>query len=382
MRLVLNSENIFNYKKKLKEKFIIIENEKIIKFSNNKPDSKNILKLNELFLIPGLFDIHTHGSNGTDFMRLDRKKIDYVLKKNLNNGVTSITPTLVATSLDNLKKIINFYSDYLVDGKYNSIIQGLHFESPYISKKFAGAQPIKNIHNLTKVETEFWINAAKKFRKNIRLTIAPELENIKNNLTLLIKNGILFSIGHTNCNYTDAVLAFKTGLNSITHIFNAMPGIHHRNPGPIIAALENSAVFIELICDGLHIHQSIINLVSKIFKNRIIIISDSLPAAGLKDGKYKLGENIIYLKEGICRTKSGALAGSTSSIIDSMKLFKNYTNAKLTNLIRYTSYNPSKLLNLKNIGDLKEGYDADIIGIDKNFKVKFVMAKGKIFKKP
>ncbi|HOK40947.1 MAG TPA: N-acetylglucosamine-6-phosphate deacetylase [bacterium] len=378
--IILYSKNIFNYNEKLKEKYLIIKNSKIFTITNEIKSYRDyqFLDLENLFLIPGFIDIHTHGRIGIDFLDLSINKINLLVENYLKNGTLLLAPTFISQPSEKIKEIVEFYDKYLNESEYGGQIKCLHFETSYISKKATGAQPEENIKDFNYKEFLFWTKIVKNKKIRIRLTIAPEIKGIKSYLSKLVSQNFLLSIGHTNCNYEEARCAIKNGVSSLTHLFNAMPALHHRLPGPIAAAFENN-IFVELIADGIHIEPVILKMVYKLFSEKIILISDSLSAAGLINGTYKIGNKNYIMKKGICKLENGKLAGSSINILDAFKNFYKFTNCSIFDVIRYTSYNPACLLKIeKEYGQIKKNYYANIIGLTKNFDLKFVMNYGKI----
>ena len=296
-------------------------------------------------IIPGLIDIHTHGAMGVDTM--DGKNIDKISEYLLKNGVTSWLPTTMTMDFEHIKRV----TDTIPETKGAKIL-GYHMEGPYISAKYKGAQNEKYIKNPDIAEFESL--------KNIKMvTIAPELTGSMD----FIKNcKAVVSIGHTDCDYETAMEAIKNGAKCLTHTFNAMPPLHHRNTGPIGAAIDEN-IYVQVICDGLHLHKSIIKMLYRTFgADRMILISDSMRATGLADGEYEFGGQIIDVKNGVARTKDGALAGSTSNLMDCVKKAIEFGIPK-EDSIKMATETPANLLGIKK-GKIEVGYDADFVTVD------------------
>lgn len=301
-------------------------------------------------VIPGLIDIHTHGAMGVDTM--DGKNIEKISGYLLKNGITAWLPTTMTMDFANIKQV----ADTIPETKGAKIL-GYHMEGPYISPKYKGAQNVKYIKNPDIAEFESL--------KNIKMvTIAPELSGSME----FIKNcKAVVSIGHTDCDYETAVEAIKNGAKCLTHTFNAMPPLHHRNTGPIGAAIDEN-IYVQVICDGLHLHKSIVKMLYRTFgADRMILISDSMRATGLSDGEYEFGGQMIDVKNGIARTKDGALAGSTTNLMNCVKKAIEFGIPK-EDAIKMATETPAKLMGIKK-GKLEVGYDADFVVTDHDFNV-------------
>ena len=311
-------------------------------------------------VFPGLIDIHTHGCIGYDTMDGDKlvPMSDYLAK----NGVTSWLPTTMTMDMETVKKVVN--AD--IPNTDSAEILGFHMEGPYISKNRKGAQNEKYI----KVPDIEEFNTL----KNIKMiTIAPELDN---SMDFIDKCNAIVSIGHTDADYNCTMEAIKHGAKCLTHTFNAMAPFHHREPGPIGAAIDSN-IYVQVICDGLHIHKSVIKMLYRTFgKDRMILISDSMRATGLDDGKYEFGGQDIEVKNGTAYTKDGALAGSTSTLIQCVKKAIEYGIPE-REAFYMASMTPAKLLNLKK-GRIERGYDADFIAVDNEYNLIFTLKSGSI----
>ena len=321
------------------------------KFAEIGKIGENGIDLKGQTVIPGLIDIHTHGAVGIDTM--DGKNVEKISEYLLENGITSWLPTTMTMNIEDIKRV----TDTIPDTKGARIL-GYHLEGPYISKNRKGAQNEKYIKNPDIAEFEGL--------KNIKMvTLAPELHGSMD----FIKNcKAVVSIGHTDCDYETAVEAIKNGAKCLTHTFNAMPPLNHRNPGPIGAAIDEN-IYVQVICDGLHIHKSVIKMLYRTFgADRMILISDSMRATGLSDGEYEFGGQMIDVVGGIARTKDGALAGSTSNLMDCVKKAISFGIPK-ADAIKMATETPAKLLGIKK-GKIEIGYDADFVVVDDEMNVK------------
>lgn len=330
---------------------------KIINIGKNDADG---FDLGGKKVYPGLVDIHTHGSVGYDTMDGDGlcKMSQYLAK----NGVTAWLPTTMTVSMDKIKSVVNAQ----LPQNCGAEIMGFHMEGPYISPKRKGAQNEKYIKAPD-------INEFNELQNIRKVTIAPELPG---SMEFIKQCKTTVSLGHTDADYECASEAFKSGAKCLTHTFNAMPGLHHRDPGPIGAAVDNDA-YVEVICDGLHIHKSVIMMLYRTFgADRMVLISDSMRATGLCDGEYEFGGQMITVKDSVARTEEGAIAGSTTNLMGCVKKAIEF-GIPAGDAFKMASETPAKLINVKK-GRLLPGYDADFIVVDDDLNVITTVVGGEV----
>ena len=311
-------------------------------------------------IYPGLIDIHSHGCIGLDAME---GGLADMADWELAHGTTTWYPTTMTMSEEDV--VLATSAD--IDFGHGANIPGFHMEGPFINIKYKGGQ-----------NGSFVVPASESFFKRCknvkRITIAPEEAD---NLEFIKNCPIQVSIGHTEADYETTLRAFKLGATSLTHTYNAMPGIHHRNPGPIGAASDTEGVYCELICDGKHIHPSAVRMLIKIMgEDRIILVSDSVRGAGLGDGKYMFGGQVMIVENSTARTESGALAGSTTPLFECVKCAIAF-GISPDAAVKMASENPARLMGL-NKGRIEVGYDADFIIVDEDFNLIRAIARGEI----
>ncbi len=313
-----------------------------------------------LEIFPGLVDIHAHGFMGADTMDGELEALSRALAE---RGTTTWYPTTMTESRERIMHACN--ADIQTGG---ANILGFHTEGPYVSSEYKGAQNEKYIKN----------PSAEEFRefKNIKLvTIAPELEGAEE---FIESCGCVVCLGHSGASYAEGVSAARAGAKCLTHTFNAMPPFHHREPSLIGAAITED-MYVQVISDGLHLHRAAVLALYRIFgADRMILISDSMRAAGLCDGEYEFGGQQITVRGGIARTDEGKIAGSTSCLMDCVRTAVRMGIPK-HDAVKMASETPSALMGI-NKGRLVCGYDADILLCDKDLNVKRVMINGKFYK--
>ncbi len=347
----------------------IVFDKKIIDFGKGdlpkKYSSLESYNVNGSYVFPGMIDIHTHGAIGYDFLDVNEEKLKEIITFYNKHGVTSFLATTVSASEKKLMRVLSRFNKF--KNNYSSLL-GVHLEGPFLNKLKSGAHQNKY---LTKPNLEL-IN---KFKDLIKIiTYAPEVD--PNHLLKSISHqGIVLSAGHTNCSYENCSKHLKY-IKSATHIFNAMPTIHHRKP-MITTAILLSNLYSEVIADKVHLHPSFLELIYRLKKDKIILVTDSISATGRPDGVYRLGNQMINIDSGIARlADSDTLAGSTLKLIEGVKNFYDSTNSTLEEVISYVTSNPAKLLGIKDRGYIKNECRADIVIADKNLKIEKVLIGG------
>lgn len=309
-------------------------------------------------VIPGLVDIHIHGCGGFDSTDGQTADIAPILAA---HGTTSFLPTIMTAPSEKIKKL----TSEIPESKGAKIL-GYHLEGPYLSLKYAGAQNEKYM----KLPD---IDSFNKFKNTKIVTLAPELPGA---LDFIKECKAHMSLGHSGSDYETAVKAFESGADCLTHMFNAMKPIHHRAPGMVPAAADCGA-YVQVICDGIHIHPSVIRMLYKLFgADKMILISDSMPAAGLPDGEYTLGGDRVIVKAGVARTPNGALAGSTSFLLDCVKHAVDF-GIPFDDAVKMATSTPAGYLNEK-LGKLEVGYPADFLVLNGSLDLETTVINGEI----
>lgn len=316
--------------------------------------------LGGLSVFPGLVDIHAHGCAGYDTM--DAGNLAPMSRFLASRGTTSWLATTMTAPAEDIRRVVNIDIPKIPNA---AEILGFHLEGPYISPDYNGAQLKKYIK---KPDTEEFNTF-----QNIKLvTIAPETDE---NFEFIKKCTARVAIGHTAADYETALKAVEAGASCLTHTFNAMPPLHHRAPGPIGAAIDKN-IYVQVICDGFHIHKSVIYALFKIFgKERMILISDSMRAAGMPDGEYEFGGQSISVRNKAAYTSDGTIAGSTSTLFDCVKKAIEF-GIPAEDAFAMASETPCRYLGIGNKGRLKKGCDADFIAVDENYDLKCVVING------
>ncbi len=327
-------------------------------FVNDVDSDAKIIDAEGLYVIPGLIDIHFHGCKGHDFCEGTQEAFRAIRDYEASIGVTTICPTTMTLPESNLLSIMR-------EAKNFGELAGIYLEGPFISRSKVGAQNPDYVH---KPDVEMLRRLQEASGGLIRIAaIAPEIEGAMEFIDEA-KNLTRLSLAHTVCNYDTASEAFHRGISQVTHLYNAMPDINHREPGPIIAALEDKNVMVELICDGVHVHSSIVRNTIKAFgSDRVIFISDSMEATGMPDGKYQLGgQEVIKLGNKATLLDGVTIAGSVTNLADCMKTAVKKMNVPLEIAVKCATLNPAKAIGQENLyGVIEEGRRANLLALDK-----------------
>lgn len=312
-------------------------------------------------VIPGLIDVHTHGMLGFDTMDADFAPLCEAYAR---YGTTAFLPTTMTMGLDALKKVSIAKTDFP-----GANILGFHFEGPYISKEKKGAQDEKNIRIPDVDEFNSFDNVK-------MITVAPEVENGLNFIKS-VSGKTVVSIGHTDCDYDTALKAIMNGAKCLTHMFNAMPPMLHRQPGPIGAASQEH-IFAQIICDGLHVHKAAFLAAYKMLgADRLCLISDSIRPAKLPEGEYESGGLPVVVKNDSIRLQDGVLAGSCACLLDCVKKAVEF-GVPESDAVKMATETPANLLGVKK-GKIEKDYDADLLILDGEFNILNVIIGGKLF---
>ncbi len=329
------------------------------------------------YVVPGYIDNHTHGRGGVDVMEniseseLEKMALLYAL-----GGVTTVFPTVMTNPTENIRSSIEFISGHR--DKCPITLQGVHIEGPYISKNAPGCHMLDYIRPLTELDTvKSFIDAAKDM--NVHLTVSPEGDGGEEFIKYCVGRGCTVGIGHSTADYALCMKALEWGCSSFTHTFNAMKPLSHREPGTAGASLISDA-YSEFICDGFHIAPEVIGLGYRAKgEDKFVIVTDSLPPAGMPDGRYSLAGMPVNVNGKCILTDSGTIAGSGIDMHTSVLNLMKFSNISYAKAVACATVNAAKQTGIYGVcGSLDAGKRADILLVDeKTLKIKSVIAKGK-----
>lgn len=338
---------------------------------------EEIIDAEGLYVIPGFVDIHFHGCVGYDFCDGTEEAFDAITKYEMENGVTSISPATMTLSREELARIFKQAGQY--KNETGSTIRGITMEGPFVSKAKKGAQNGAYIHQ---PDVDFYRQMQDLCGNLIsQVAVAPE-EDEDFAFTKEISKETVISVAHTTADYDRAKGAFENGATHVTHLFNAMPPFVHRDPAVVGAAFDHKEVFVELICDGVHIHPAMVRSVFQLFgAKRICMISDSMMATGMPDGNYSLGGQAVSVTGKLATLADGTIAGSASNLYDCFKTAVQEMGIPLEDAVMASTLTPARSLGFdKECGSISVGKNADFILLDEALNIKHVIKDGVVIR--
>jgi|SRR5690625_63107 len=360
---------------------LLIDQGKITEISQDSLEVFNekveIVDANQLNLIPGFIDTHVHGANGSDVMDASTEAIQTIAKSLVTEGTTSFLATTMTQSPDAIERALENLANYQnID--HGAEMIGIHLEGPFIDKKKAGAQPVEHIIKPEINLYNRWQLLANGKIKTV--TLAPEHDLDFQFTSELRRANLNVSAGHTDVSFSEMKKAVTAGVNQMTHLCNAMSGIHHQDIGAVGAAFILPELKAEIIPDGLHVDSAMLRLIyQNMGPERLLLITDSIRAKGLEPGEYDLGGQSVYYTGEHVRLENGALAGSTLRMIDGVKQINTILEVTFHDIILMTSINPAKQVGVfDQKGSIAVGKDADLLLVDDDFNLKLTLKKGEI----
>jgi len=337
-------------------------------------DDARIIDAQGHWLTPGFIDLHCHGGgghpydDGVDEMRA-------ALATHRAHGTTRSLISHVANPLASLRESLGVVAQLAAT---DPLVLGSHLEGPFLAPERRGAHDARFLRDPEPEAVEELIGAA---RGTLRTaTLAPELPNALESIGVLIEAGVVVGVGHTTADYAQAARAFEVGARLLTHAFNAMPGIHHRAPGPVMAAIQNPEVTLELILDGLHVHPVVAGLLFREAPGRVALITDAMAAAGASDGDYQLGGLNVTVHDGLAvLSGTDTIAGSTLTQDAALRHAVTLAGIDPVHAVAALTRTPARVLGEEHrLGRLAAGYVADAVLLDHEWNVRTVVADGAI----
>ncbi|MFD8537948.1 N-acetylglucosamine-6-phosphate deacetylase [Streptomyces rubrogriseus] len=343
------------------------------RIADTAPPQAETVDLAGHWVVPGFVDIHNHGGGGASFAGGTAEEILVGVETHRRHGTTTVVASAVTGELDFLARHAGMLAELAQQGD----IVGIHFEGPFISPCRKGAHDEQLLRHPDPAEVRKLVDAAHGHAK--MMTLATELPGGLDSVRLLVEHGVIAAVGHTDATYEQTVQAIDAGATVATHLFNAMPPVGHRAPGPITALLEDERITVELINDGTHLHPAALQLAfHHAGAARVAFITDAMDAAGFGDGRYRLGPLDVEVTDGVARlVEGGSIAGSTLTLDRAFKRAVTVDRLPVGDVVAAISANPARLLGLDDrIGSLEPGKDADLVILDDAFDLVGVMRRG------
>ncbi len=373
--MLLKNAVVLNDKFQLEKLDVKISGDKIEDIGANLSGDDEI-DLTGKKIIPGLIDIHIHGSNGSDACDGTPEALNTISEYLADHGITSFCATTMSLSIDKLNAIMKNIGDNAGSVKGARIV-GINMEGPYFAKSKCGAQDPDVMHSPVAAEVEELDKSANGMIKLIDL--APELDGSLDFIKKMSGGKYVLSTAHTSSDYDTAIEAYKNGASHATHLYNAMTGYTHREPGVVGAVFDSEMKpTAELICDGVHIHPAVIRTTFKILgDDRVVLISDAMSASGMPDGNYELGGSPVIVVDGAARTPGGALAGSTTNVYQCVKNCVSF-GIPFETAVKAATANPARVIGCQDeIGSIAKGKRADLLVMDNDMNIEMVIIGGK-----
>ncbi|MEU7044399.1 N-acetylglucosamine-6-phosphate deacetylase [Streptomyces varsoviensis] len=365
---------------------VTVEGRRLVDAGTAAPDgprgAATALDLTGHTIVPGFVDIHVHGGGGASFSSGTAEEALTTIRTHRAHGTTTTVASTVTGDLDDLARQAAVLSELTEQGD----LAGIHFEGPFISSHRCGAHQPELLRDPDPADVRKLVEAARGAAR--MMTLAPELPGGLDSVRLLAEAGVIAAVGHTDSDYDATRQAIDAGATVATHLFNAMPSLLHRAPGPIAALLEDERITVELINDGTHLHPSILELAfGRAGADRVAFITDAMGAAGMSDGQYRLGPMRVDVTDGVARIAdgptAGAIAGSTLTLDTAFKRALTVDGLPVEDVVRALSANPARLLGVADrVGSLEPGKDADLVVFDAAYDLVGVMRHGEWIVKP
>lgn len=338
-------------------------------------ESEEVMDCSGKKILPGMVEVHSHGCLGFDFCAADQDEIDAMRAYYGSHGTTSLLATVMTSGKDKLRQAMRELKPYMHQEDGGTRILGINLEGPFFNPAKKGAH---DESCLIPLDEEFFDELNHLSGDNMRLLdVDPTLDNALDFIEKYSKK-MTVSLAHTVCNYELANQAIEAGATQITHLFNAMMGLHHREPGLIGAFSDNESVNAELICDGFHVHPSVVRMMYKACGERILLISDSISAMGLPDGKYVSGGLDIIVEHGEAKLTNGTIAGSTITLFEGLRRVISY-GVPVEEAILGSTIRPAKAVGIeKEVGSIEVGKYADLLIVDEEYQLEQVLIGGRI----
>lgn len=363
--MIIKNGSVFQEDGTFQQQNIYIKNHKLVS-SEEEVDADEVIDAKGLKILPGLIDIHSHGAAGHDFSDGNVEGLKEILRYEKSQGITTWCPTSMTLPLERLLEIFGTTAEWRQESN-QARIGGVNMEGPFLDAKKKGAH-VEEF--LMKPDEAFFRQCQDASGGKIKLVTMSPCSKEAKKFIAKFKDEVVISLGHTTASYEEAKEAFENGVSHVTHLYNAMNPINHREPGPVIAAADHSQVYVELICDGIHVHPAVVRSTFKMFgRNRMVLISDSMRATGMANGTYDLGGLEVQVQDGKATLKDGTLAGSAKNLFECLKTAIEIGVPEEDAILAATA-NPAKSIGIYDrVGSITSGKEADLLIVDEEYQL-------------
>lgn len=369
--MLISADRIVTPARVIAPGWLLVDGDRIAEVGDSEPPRPPDVELPGATVVPGFVDIHNHGGGGASFDGGRPDDAAVAVRAHLRRGTTTMVASLVSADQAALVSSVERLADVVDDG----LLAGIHLEGPWLSAAHAGAHDPALLADATPAGVAALLEAG---RGHVRMiTLAPERAGGLDAIRRLDAAGVIGAIGHTDATYDQTRAALDAGATLGTHLFNAMRGLHHREPGPVAALLEHPDAHIELVADGVHVHPAALRLAAGAKPHQTVLITDAMAAAAAADGTYRLGRLVVEVTDGVARLAGGgAIAGSTLTMAAAVRYAVREVGMPIEEAVRAATATPAGLLRLDRVGALLPGYHADLVVLDDDLEVRRVLRRG------
>ena len=351
--------------------WVHLDGDRIADVGPGAPPRPADLDLGAATVVPGFVDAHVHGGGGQSFDAGSAEAAGTVVRAHLAHGTTTMMASVVSDGYASLTRSLRELSALVEDG----LLAGIHLEGPWLSPHHAGAHDRAKLAEPAPEQIDTLVEAGGGHLRMV--TLAPELPGGLEAVRRLTAAGVIVGIGHTDATYDVARAALDAGASVGTHLFNAMRGLHHREPGPPTALLEHPDAYVELVADGVHLHPAVLRLAAGAKPHLAVLVTDAMGAAAAGDGDYRLGGMAVSVRDGVARlADNGAIAGSTLTMAAAVRYAVQVAGLAIEDVVRAATASPAAMLGLNRVGALRPGFRADLVVLGEELDVLRVMHRG------
>ncbi len=361
--MIVAAGTVIARERNLSPGFVEIDGGRIVRVSGGEPPPQEatqpVLRFPDGTAIPGMIDLQVNGGAGVDCARCVPADYEVLGRYLAGTGVTAYLPTITSAPLEDMRRAGEVVADAMARETARPVILGVHLEGPYLNPLRRGAHRAQDLRPPSVPEA---LETLRRLSGIVRVvTLAPELEGAEPLVRALAEREVVVALGHTDAGYDEIRAAAQWGARLVTHVFNAMRGLHHREPGAAGGALLTRGLVASVIADGIHVHPAVLGLIARVAgPGRIALVTDAISAAGMERGSFSLGGRGIEVRDGVPRLPDGTIAGSVLQMDRAVRNFASAAEIGLRDAVHSATAVPARLLRLARKGQIAPGYDADL----------------------